>query len=501
MIDTFLSRTNSLRLKIFYELLDCDGIQINKLTQKFQCTTLNLKRNIEAINLDLSYVTKDVYIDIDKNKIINILSNNQNLLYVFTQLAYHYEKKSISFSLCTLVIKSKCTMVQLCEMLNISISHAYREISNTNKLLTDSKIRLAFNTQGYLDFKGDEISIRIFIYHFILECLPEDVWLFPALTKQEATSAVLKIFEGTSEIDKLSLNKLSCLYTISVHRMSKNNYLISKDTHEVIFKFYTFISEDKFRQNSSSLFHKKTKKANAEFHVFNFLVRVFVPSIVPKKYIIEIGKSYERSNKENAKFLLKVLNNWKLQFCPDLSKEHFYHVIYYSTLIFNAAIYFDLGRLSVWNLENIYLKKENTKYLSQINNFMQQQVSLPEILTFDVQFFLEMQLPYISRLLLTFIAMDFQPKVYINISYLRDYSTIFFIQNKLLKIFSEKSIVFTTMNSSADLILVDRSTQKVGTMAEYLLISDIFSDADWNKLLIKIGSLINKKYHSAQLSG
>ena len=81
----------------------------------------------------------------------------------------------------------------------------YRLIKKVNQLLEKFQIVIRTDHQNRIELAGKELDIRIFIYSFLTQSAPAELWLLPSISPKE-TAKFTAYFE-TSAFDQLTKNK------------------------------------------------------------------------------------------------------------------------------------------------------------------------------------------------------------------------------------------------------------------------------------------------------
>ncbi|MBF8807640.1 MAG: hypothetical protein IC227_03680 [Enterococcus lacertideformus] len=296
-----------------------------------------------------------------------------------------------------------------------------------------------------------------------------------------------------------TFNKLVCFYGVLLYRVSLKKFIVpeEKEVYQQMLASYSFIPKENFIRNTFHFSSIHPKILASEYDNFNFFIRIFIPEFIFEKNIVDLGKAYENSSKELIVFFRGMIGTFQKKYCPRISKKYYYHILYYSVLLYNAAIHLNLSNLSMWKTANIFIEKNEMKFAKEIATFLGEYVQKHSVKELDADYFQERQQPYLANLLTLYAVMFDKPQIFINCSFLSDYSTQVFVKNHLLRLYSKNVLLFTNDVVMADIFVVDRFV--LGDIkGQCVLIDDIYNSQEWQILLTKISDLIIKKSKSAQ---
>lgn len=495
MIEQFITKTDSIKLSIFKELINHPGKSLNDLAETLSLSPNSAYRNLTSLITDIAKIDLPYKIEKKESHKYYLVGSEQNYLANYSKLSYYYGKESSMFNLCDLIMNSSPTMTQICHELFISPAHVYRIIKKLNRYLKEYNLSVEFNLDAKLELLGNEKNIRIFMFNYITHCIPVTVWNFKEFTKKELRVKISDCFDMDNiEVDVQ--HNLLVFWGIVFHRMYNKNFVDPVDkTFEEMFKFYSFLSENTIRQILPHRNNIKESILKSEIWNANFFLRVFLPEIIPDARNIDLGKKILHSPKPLVKFYVSLLDEWRSKYCIFLPEDRYYSFLNTAVLIFNLAIYIDLNILTIWSLEDLLISesdKINYRLFKDITNTIKDHVLNYPLELFDKNFFLEKQLLYLSCLMYIESQQNISPKIQFYISLTKDFRTKEFIKERIALIYNEDLIDFVPDQAQADIVIADQYS-KLPYNGVCFVVSDFMGKAEWNSLLTKINDTFLSK--------
>ncbi|MGG5357656.1 MULTISPECIES: helix-turn-helix domain-containing protein [unclassified Enterococcus] len=497
MINHFISAANTHKLEILRELINSDQT-LHELAETLDISTNTVKRYINELNKELADFSVH-HIQKNEDHRYRLAGDKQTAWETYSKSLYFYGLSSLTFQLCQLFISHKhLTLTKICEELHTSVSHAYRIIGKLNTCLSAFQIQITSNSEAVYYFKGKELNIRIFLFHFISQCIPSDVWLFPIVDRQEVQQKIAAVFD-TSVMSTSTYHNLVCFLSIIKNRVSGKRFLPKINAlHQGIFDYYAFLSYDQVSQLLPEQLDKK--HLQKEYFYLNFFIRIFIPSVINETNFIELGKQIHESRNPLTTFFNGMLTDWKNQFAPQIPDNQYYYFVYNATLIYNLSILIYIDLLFTWDLNYFsatFIKNADHFLMEKINALVDRHVKECQTKDLDKDFFYQHQFSYLCNLLYIETKMLSSPVVTIHVSFFKDYHAIEFIKSKIYSIYNNKMIQFTHSPILADLVITDK--YELATVAgEHLAINNFLEPSEWKMILSKINQQIVEKMDHAQ---
>lgn len=493
MYKKFISSSEINKLNILKKISNSNGINLVTISHELTLPIKTIQKYIRLLNQDLNEIHETITI---KKNHLNLyyldLSNNSSSFY-YSNLSYHYSLNSQIFRLVQYVIGEEYTTAQICNKLHISNSHLYRTIKQANQILDKFKIHITINRNQRLLFEGTELNIRVFIFCFLIQCVPSNVWIFPKLNKKEIINKVEEICKQTNASSATKKKLVNAIQTFYI-RISKKNFLPTIDSQfETMFKFYSFFPLTTMQKNFPTLNNLYNEKLQNEYLYAGILFQVFIPNLVDPAYTLHMSEELFKSNKKSVHFFISMIKTWRDMYVPKINDKIFEEITRQSLLLFNLSIILDISILNTLDLEDISF---NSKDLDEIHDIRKSLLTFAELyadIEFDIEFFKKKQLDYLAVFLYLETKMHYTPIVKIFINNRLDYRTIKFIQAKILAVFSENSIEFSNINpENSDLIITDRY-EEIELTKKCIILSNYLDLYEWNYLFTSIKEILVDK--------
>lgn len=495
MIEQFITKTDSIKLSIFKELINHQGKSLNDLAETLLLSPNTTYRNLIALITDVNKIGLPYTIEKKESYKYFLAGDEQKYLVNFSKLSYYYGEESPLFNLCRLIMNSLPTMTQVCHALFISPAHVYRLIKKLNKYLKEYNLYVEFNLDSKLELFGNEINIRIFMFNYITHCIPANIWIFKEYTKKQLHEKISQSFNFDT-IEEDVKHNLLVFWGIAFHRMYNKKFTEKVDDKFFeMFSFYSFLPADNLRKIIPHEKNMEERTLKSEIWNANFFLRVFIPEIIPDSENVELGKKIMHSSKPLVKFYVSLLDRWRSKYCAFLPEDRYFSFLNTAVLIFNLAIYIDLNILTIWSLDELLInesKKVNNQLFDDITNTIKEHVTDYPVELFDKEFFMEKQLLYLSCLMYIESQQNVSPKVQFYISLTKDFRTKEFIKERITLIYNEDLIDFVADLAEADIVIADKYS-KLPFSSVCFVVSDFMGKSEWNSLLTKINATFLSK--------
>jgi hypothetical protein len=496
MYDLFLNKGQQRKRELFIELYNSQGLTLSELSQLCKLSLAATKKYIDQLNQELALLGLKGTI----RKKANHQYYCSKPLPAFTEmnkkLIFLYAQHSVSFQICQLLIKlDDISITALSLKLNISVSHAYRSIHQLNEKLERFNLQVKNNHKNLLEFEGQEIDIRIFMFQFLTTCIPSDCWLFPSIPKSRLRYELQALFPE-SALDSVNIFDFLSYFAIIKKRISKRKFLAQRTPKSLdILSYYTFLSEAEFKNCHffNALFFE-TNAAEIETLYISFFVRILFPNMISQEKILSSGKKLSQSKEAMTAFFVSLLHSFKETFAANMPQSHYYKLLYECVLIYNLPILINTNVHYVWNIEVITLKTMTVddQLMAKIVHFLVTSIERCQVKTFDKTFFYENQFDYLANLLYLEAAMFMQISITICLDLGRDIVTKKFIKNRLQSFFNNELIRFTDDVTHADLMISDAAAYNTSALPT-IFVKNLLDNYLWRNILRTIHELILKK--------
>lgn len=490
----FLSTNKLKKLQIVQQLLVNKYIGIYSLSEEVQLSLSLTKRYISEINTDVHCLTNHELIVKNKDNVYTLQSlYHQERQNIYTDLQLLYLNDSLSFQLCKTVCGStKIKLSEICTLLSVSRAHAFRIIKELNAVLQQFNVRFELNKNGYYIFMGEEISIRIFIFNFVNQCIDFDEWIFPTTSQLEIQATLLRIIN--LPYPKYSKRQIILFAAVFQTRIKTRNYL-SKLTDKYIFSLL-----EKFQYFSELSVHDYLLKQNAtddnviqtEILYLSFFARILLADSLPKDNVLLIGEKFLNDTRSNYKLLNNLGLSWSQKSMLNFSYQQNCIFMYYCTIFYTLTL-LDITLLDIWfldlpeNKKNAFLDTElQTRTINFFKSFIQKNAT-----TDMYSFWLSStsMTNFCSLLYLTTIQ-SYSKQLTIYLYFTKSFNTKDFIYSFLKNNFNASLIKFVDSPNEASLIITDRFDYPKSSDQRIVVISDFFNKTQLHMLLQMINEYI-----------
>lgn len=500
MYREFISPAEEKKLAIFKYVCNSNGVTLVKLSEALKIPLKSLQKYIYFLNEDLQQLSPTLLLN----------KNNYNQYFVdcseeeeqpfYSKLMYHYLLNSTQYHFIhSLIGRNQTTLTQLCLDLHISQSHVYRLIKKVNQLLEKFQIVIRTDHQNRIELAGKELDIRIFIYSFLTQSAPAELWLLPSISPKE-TAKFTAYFE-TSAFDQLTKNKLAAFWQTVVGRSIKRKYLpIIPDKYLEMMEFYCFLPADILDSLFLSAEYVSDKTRRSEYLYLNFFLHVFLPGVVPQEKTQAIIQAIKYSKTDLVCFFTTMIEDWHAAFAPNQGKAEFEKLLSSCLLVFNLSIIIGIDLLEVWQLEHEMLTENaptNDETYEAISQLLLTHVENYPFADLDKDYFKQTQLPYLAHLLYLETLMNTPPTVSIYIQTTIQYRTKQMIETRIRSIYAKASVTFVKQMEAADLLITD-NYEEVMFSEKLVLLSNLQDEQEWAAIFAKINQQMMTKMFAKQ---
>ncbi|NBL32585.1 M protein trans-acting positive regulator, partial [Listeria monocytogenes] len=229
-----------------------------------------------------------------------------------------------------------------------------------------------------------------------------------------------------------------------------------------------------FQQNRFSSLEKDVKKTEIDY--FNFLSRIFISDIIPKKDKINLGRKFSKENHPYCTLSIEILRASSVLINDHTSKNDYFLFHYYITL-FNT-FYFLVGDTldsftSLFFPPLSFHSHVQNEYMSTIKTNLAS-------LTIS-----ENHKKFLSNLLYTLYTSEMKSEVTIYLQLSKDFTASFFIENQLSNLFNSEQIMISDNYSLSDVIITD-TLERTASNKKIFYLDSIDNENKWKELLFLI---------------
>lgn len=492
----FISNSEIQKLQLFRIISNSKNISHEELANRLKISTIKLQRYLSDLNNDLLCISHEVEIKQTNYHEYYLFQPDVTSISIFSELAYSYSSHSQIFILIKNIIGNiDMTIQELSQFMNISTTHLYRIVKKTNLFLRDYKIFIKRDSNNFVSFHGNEINIRIFIYSFISQCVPNSIWIFQTLDKNHIEHSS-RLFLNDTMMQENDWYKVLIIWQITISRISKKNFVPDIPENQIeIFKFYTFFSIDILNKHIRFLPNISNDIIYREYLYLNFLFQVFLPESINTKSKQKVSSTLHDSNNTDVVFIRKILLEWMVRFHLNLTSSQFDNLVTRLVLLLHSAVIFDINLLKIWQIDQASItnqSNQDSKELEDISNFLIEFAQTNQFDDLDMSYFVKSQVPYLSNTLFLESKLLRNKIINIFVQTTVEYTIRSFIMRKIQLIYTSKTIKFVSEVAQADLVISDRY-EEINSSKNLVIIVDLLSEEEWKNILTQIQKLIVEK--------
>lgn len=463
----YLTRKQNEKLKLFTVVVTEKYISLNKLSEMLNITMyqtkillVELEENVGQLEYDFSSLFFQ-----EKNTIGLIEGFSQELLLnVFVNLKKKFFDESPFFRLLLYLLKYRKTrVVDISEKLMFSKSYSYKLISRLKDIFQSQKIPITINSDfESISLEGNEKYIRT--YHYLVQVMAYNVF-----ADRQTRVNIDLVGENYKSLQTTKV-KHEILLSILENAVSRGYLIQDIDKKSLeIFNIMKELYEDISLTKLIPINNMEEKENELAF--FYFCRQLLIPETTSKRDKVFLGEKF-KSIKGNkiVDFSVVVLEALSEKFHIKFDVEN---IILYESII------------NTWAYQNIYFENLNgtTSQYSNDNRINEvRKIILNTVLNFELQVGdKELFANKLSHILSYFLPVQNKETVVIAISMLHQPEYVPVIQNKLLAIFNEKIIKFSSNHKEAD-ILVSDGILNHDNSQDFAFFRDIHNKDHWDNL-------------------
>lgn len=388
-------------------------------------------------------------------------------------------KKNTLFNYTILLLtRASLNRMEILDELFISTSYLNKLTHTLNKYFSTFDFGIATVKRQY-SLVGNEVNIRLFSYLFLQDSFQDIEWPFHNISPKSIRENVPEeILVDSHKRSNTKKRALYILYAILQTRVKSQNYVI-QPTNKLIQTLFKMVQENFdvaliFQQNSLGSLEKDVKKTEIDY--FNFLSRIFISDIIPKKKKIHLGRTFSREKHPYCTLSSEIFRASSILINDHTSKDDYFLFHYYITL-FNT-FYFLVGE-TLDCFTNLFISP--LSYHSHVKNeYMSTIRTNLAGLTIS-----ENHKKYLSSLLYTLYTSEMKSEVTLYLQLSKDFTASFFIENRLSNLFNPEQIIITDNYSLSDIVITD-TLGRTESNKKIFYLDSIDNENRWKELLFLI---------------
>ncbi|EGO2598963.1 M protein trans-acting positive regulator [Enterococcus faecalis] len=468
-------------LSVLFFIINKEQTTASEISHELAITKRAVSETLSTINNHFEeYQNLKDFIVIKKSGSVQIQSTfRTKALDSAYNLKLQLLKKNTLFNYTILLLtRTSLDQKEVIEELFISTSYLNKLTHTLNGFFSPFNFTIAI-VQGQYSLVGNEMNIRLFSYLFLQDSFQDIEWPFNNISLESIRENVPEeILIDSHKRSNTKNRSLYILYAILQNRVKNQNYVI-QPTNKLIQALFIMIQENFdvaliFQQNRFSSLEKDVKKTEIDY--FNFLSRIFISDIIPKKDKINLGRKFSKENHPYCTLSIEILRASSVLINDHTSKNDYFLFHYYITL-FNT-FYFLVGDTldsftSLFFPPLSFHSHVQNEYMSTIKTNLAS-------LTIS-----ENHKKFLSNLLYTLYTSEMKSEVTIYLQLSKDFTASFFIENQLSNLFNSEQIMITDNYSLSDVIITD-TLERTASNKKIFYLDSIDNENKWKELLFLI---------------
>lgn len=475
----YLTKKQVDKLTIIRNIILEKQLSLDKICETINKSLYQVKILINEIAEDMrEFTTFDESIFLLKKRTVYLsreLSEEQSL-HIFVNLKKKYFLESPYYRLLSYLLrKRKTRMVDISEELIFSISYCYKLISYLKKMLVIQNVPITINNNtDSIDLTGAEPCVRM--YHYLVEIMACNVYI------NQRTRASVELAAKEYEPLKTTKVKHDIMFSI-IENAVLRGYIVN-ELDEASIAIYEQIKQLNGEKQVIKLLPIRSQQDIEKEQIFyHFWVFLFIPETISDQEKLLLGKQLRNlSGNPLVEFSADVVAVLSQKY--DLSKA------------IEAFLTYELV-MNTWGCLHLFLDSfVSTEDLSSTNERVLEVEELIATVLERHSFVIEKEalfLRKIAQITASYLPIQKEEPIRIGISLLNHPEYIPVIKNKLLKIYNENVIHFSSNLGDSDIlvsdgVLIHNESQK------FTFFGNVHSTKDWHNLHVMIQSMISNKY-------
>lgn len=451
--------------------LDMIGEALNKSLYQVKILLTEIDEDLVGIS---AFENSVFFLEKRTVNLSNDLSQEQ-ILYIFVNLKKKYFFESPYYKLLSYLLKKRKTrMVDISEELIFSVSYCYKLLNYLKKMFVIQNVPILINNNSdSIILNGEEPCIRM--YHYIVEVMAGNVYI------DQPIRSNIEWIANEYEALRTTKVKHTIIFSIIENAVLRGN--IVPDVDETTLALYHCLKKDSDRELTNLFPIRNQSDTEKELVYYHFWRILFIPEMMKESEKKAIGDKFQLL--ENNRYV-----SFAKQILEQLSKKYTLTKQTSSVFIYEVII-------NTWGYIHLYL--DNFLSIGELDYQNEKLIEVESLIRHVLNNFtgwIEREPLFIrklSQIITSYLPIQKEDQILIGISLLNHPEYIPVIKNKLLKIYNEKIIKFSTNLADSDIlvsdgVLIHNSSQK------FAFFGNVHNTKDWDNLNALIQSAILSKY-------
>ncbi|HBI6483544.1 TPA: helix-turn-helix domain-containing protein [Listeria monocytogenes] len=451
------------------------ALELTKRTVRETLSTINTHFEEHQKLKDFILIKKSGSVQIHSSFKLTALNSAYNLK---LQLL----KKNTLFNYTILLLtRTSLDQMEIINELFISTSYLNKLTHTLNEFFSTFNFTISI-VKGHYSLVGNEMNIRLFSYLFLQDSYQDIKWPFCDISLESIRKNVPEeILIDSHKRSNTKNRSLYILYAILQTRVKSQNYVI-QPTNKLIQTLFIIVQKNFdvaliFQQNRFGSLERNVKKTEIDY--FNFLSRIFISDIIPKKHKINLGRTFSKETHPYCTLSIKILKATSILIRDETSEDDYYLFNYYITL-FNT-FYFLVGD-TIDCFTNLFIPP--LSHHSHVKNeYMSTIKANLASLTISRN-----HKKFLSNLLYTLYTSEMKSEITIYLQLSKDFTASFFIENQLYNLFNKEQIMITDNYYLADIVITD-TLERTTSSKKIFYLDSLDNENRWKELLYLIQNI------------
>lgn len=442
-------------LLVLYTIVQSTECSLQKLSQELSIPKRTIKEIIRKINgtiLQQLEIQRFIYSNTKGEIKLNTSCKDEKMA-IFHYVKLLFLRESNRFNFLMLLFNSPNVYVPkkfLLEQLYISPSYLEKLTNQLNQSLEKFHIKIISRQNCYI-LKGNELSLRIYMYHFFSNAFQGIDWPLTHLKFSQVKKAQLS---NELLIPKKSMKSQEKIYLlVAIFLMRSSHQPLEDAQTNDIYEIMRTLKQTKdftgeLNQQLSRFLPKKF--VQNELLYFNFLLCYFFPNSIPEQQKTLFGYEFSKSNFplcRQVSLLVKKLTE-SFPKIETVEKKYYYHY-----LIMMLAAFILLFEEKVDHFYTLYFPNNNLKKKEPDSQVEEIQALIASI--FSDHPMKKLLCQHLSQLIDTLLLSEEKKVLAVHLQIQQTISGNYHIENRLKRIFNDQFLQITENPEHADLVITD----------------------------------------------
>ncbi|WP_224784410.1 helix-turn-helix domain-containing protein [Enterococcus durans] len=476
-------------LLVLYTIIQKETCTLQELATTLSIPKRTIKEIIRKLNGTIFQYLKiaNFIQSTAKGTIQTIEPSLNDKMTIFYKVKLFYLQESNRFKFLLLLFNYPDAHVPkkiLLEQLYISPSYLEKLKRQLNKVLGRFQLQLVSRQNCYM-ITGNELFLRVFMYHFFSESFQGVQWplkslRYSSVKKEKLLSHELLTKTAIKQYENRFLLMAIFMIRSKLQNLDDPTMLSTYEIMRIIYQTKNFSGE--FKQHFFSIFPQNITMN--EIIIFNFLLCYFFPNLVSDQQKTLFGYELSKSNhpicRKTSLLVKKLADSYPFIGTPEKKYYYGYFIIMRTSFIL-------LLEKNVEDFQTLFFPKKSPSKAIEDSQLEKIKALIECVYLHSPH--KEILTGKLSQLIHTLLHAEEKKEIFIHFQIDKPITGNYYIKNRLKNLFNEQFLHITETPEKADLIITDEFeiSQK---NAEIFYLDPHDENESWSKLI----NLIKKMY-------